>query len=137
MFRLSPNPSYNPNSFEEQFIPCFHFLYRRGSFLPDAREEPKEEEEAVSLGEGGEEGKDTVDGEGPDQTLPAAQFVCHASPDERPNHHAQEHYQTCRREREARHSQRPAKLQFTSRHVSSDMNSVNKGEGRFPSTHLR
>ena len=68
------------------------------SLLPDPREESEEEEDGVALGEGGQEGEHTVDGQGDDEATSAAHLVGHAPPEERPHHHTQEHDKTCTRE---------------------------------------
>lgn len=44
--------------------------------LPHTGEQPAEEERAVALHEGGEEGKDAVDGERHQEALPAPKPVC-------------------------------------------------------------
>ena len=66
-------------------------LRPRGVPLPHAREQPAEQEGAVALDEGGEEGEDAVDGEGDEEALPSAQAVGQPAPQERAHHHAQVH----------------------------------------------
>lgn len=67
--------------------------------LPDAWEESAEQEGAVSLHEGGEEGEDTVDGQRDEQRLPAAYPVGQRPPEEGPDHHPEIYNQTCRESR--------------------------------------
>lgn len=62
---------------------------------PKAGAEPEEEEEAVALGEAGQEGEDQVDGEDVDQTLPPPHLVTQTPPHQRPHHHGHIHQQTC------------------------------------------
>lgn len=66
------------------------------SKLPDARQQSEEEEEAVALSEGRQEGKDAVQGQRHNQTATPAQFISQTPPQEGPHHHAQEDHQTCR-----------------------------------------
>lgn len=68
---------------------------RQPGLSPDAREQAAEQESAVSLDEGGEEGEDAVDGQGYEQTLPAADAISQAPPEESTDHHAQVHDQPC------------------------------------------
>jgi len=63
--------------------------------LPNARQQPEEEEEAVALSERRQEGKDAVYLQRHDQTASTAHFVGQTSPQERPQHHAHEDDQTC------------------------------------------
>lgn len=67
--------------------------------LPDAWEESAQQEGAVSLHEGGEEGEDTVDGQRDEQRLPAAYPVGQRPPEEGPDHHPEIYNQTCRESR--------------------------------------
>lgn len=64
--------------------------------LPDPGEEPAEQEGAVSLDEGGEEGEDAVDGQRDEKGLAAAYPVSQRPPEERPHHHPEVYNQTCR-----------------------------------------
>lgn len=66
--------------------------------LPHTREQAAEEERAVALDEGREEGKHAVDREGDEECLPSANPVGQAAPHERPDHHPQVHDQTWREE---------------------------------------
>lgn len=63
--------------------------------LPNARQQPEEEEEAIALGERRQEGKDTVYSQCHNETAPTANFVCQTPPQERAHHHAEKHHQTC------------------------------------------
>lgn len=63
--------------------------------LPDTGEEPAEQEGAVSLDEGGEEGEDAVDGQRDEKGLAAAYPVGQRPPEERPHHHPEVYNQTC------------------------------------------
>lgn len=64
--------------------------------LPNARQQPEEEEEAIALCERRQEGRDTVYSQGHDQTAAAAHFVCQTAPHERSHHHAEKDDQTYR-----------------------------------------
>lgn len=68
--------------------------------LPHTRGQAAEEERAVALDKGREEGKHAVDGEGDEEGLPPANPVSQAAPHEGPDHHPQVHNQTWREEEE-------------------------------------
>ncbi len=59
--------------------------------LPHTREQTTEQEGAVSLDKGGEESKDTVDGERDKKSLSAADSVSQTSPHKGTHHHTQIH----------------------------------------------
>lgn len=63
----------------------------RESNSPKARHHATEEEGAVALDEGGQEGEEAVDGHGNEQTLFTAHFVRKAAPEEGSEHHPQVH----------------------------------------------
>lgn len=64
--------------------------------LPHTRDQAAQQERAVALDEGREEGKHTVDGEGDEEGLPSPDSVGQAAPQKSPNHHPQVHDQTWR-----------------------------------------
>lgn len=66
--------------------------------LPDAGGQAAEQEGAVALDEGREEGEHAVYGERDEESLPSADSISQAPPDESPHHHPQVHDQTWRRE---------------------------------------
>ena len=64
---------------------------------PKARDHAAEEEHAVALNEGREEGEEAVDGQGYQQALFTAQLVRQAAPKEGSKHHPQVHNATWRK----------------------------------------
>lgn len=59
---------------------------------PEAGDHAAEQEDAVALYEGRQEGEEAVYGHADEQALPPAHLVRHAPPEEGPHHHAQVHY---------------------------------------------
>lgn len=56
---------------------------------PKARYHATEQEEAIALYKGRQEGKEAVYGHADKQTLSPTHFICHAPPEESPHHHPQ------------------------------------------------
>lgn len=54
---------------------------------PKARYHATEQEQAVTLYEGRQEGKEAIHGHADKQTLSPTHFICHAPPEESPHHH--------------------------------------------------
>lgn len=84
-------PRPMPHCTQGEISPCSGGPSVAGPPLPHAREQAAEEEGAIALDEGGEEGEDAVDGEGDEEALPSAQPVGQPAPHERAHHHAQVH----------------------------------------------
>lgn len=61
------------------------------SDLPEASDYTAEKEESVSLDKRWQEGKEAIRGHANEETLSAAHFVRHSSPEESSNHHSQVH----------------------------------------------
>lgn len=70
-------------------------IYKLKRALPNSGAESAEEEEAVALGEEGEEREDAVDGQGVKETLTASQFISQTTPHYGSQHHPHVHDQTC------------------------------------------
>lgn len=62
--------------------------------LPNARQEPEEQKEAVALGKRRQESKDTVYSQCHSKAAATAHFVRQTAPQERSDHHAQKDHQT-------------------------------------------
>lgn len=70
---------------------------------PEAGDHAAEQEEAVALDEGRQEGEETIHGHADEQALPSAHLVRHAPPEKRPHHHAQVHNTAWSGNRERQH----------------------------------
>lgn len=70
------------------------FIVTACDFIPNTRGQAAEQEGDVTLDEGWEEGKHTVDGEGNEEGLPSANAICQPAPYKGPDHHSQVHDQT-------------------------------------------
>lgn len=68
---------------------------------PETRDETANEEEAISLDEGWQEGKEAIRGHADEEALSTAHFVRHSSPEERSDHHSQVHNTAWKEERVA------------------------------------
>lgn len=71
--------------------------------LPESRKQATEEKEAVTLDKRRQEGKESVDRHANQKGLLPSHFVCQASPEECPHHHAEVHYAACNTQKTRRH----------------------------------
>ena len=71
--------------------------------LPESRKQATEEKEAVTLDKRRQEGKESVDRHANQKGLLPSHFVCQASPEECPHHHAEVHYAACNTQKTRKH----------------------------------